>query len=246
MFPTGSSISLRTAALLVVACAAGVARGAAQRAHSGYGLREVRDQGSAGINLVLGAPQGEFGQRVNVAGGVDVFVAPALGRGSPLGLRLEGSYLIYGSEHRLVSQPYYPLAINTTYSIATMGIGPQLTFGGGGPVRLYGFGTFGASYIWAHSSYDVGGCGCDPVASGIDLDDWTTALQGGGGLLITLSRRHTPVSLDVGARYLANGTAWYATPGDVVVQPNGDVVVYATRSRADLVLIHFGVSIGLR
>ena len=246
MFPIGSFTPRRTAVLLAVACVSAAGRGVAQRAHSGYGLREVRDLGSAGINLVVGVPQGEFGQGVNVAGGLDAFVAPALGRGSPLGLRLDGSYLLYGSEHSLVAQPYYPLAVNTTYSIATLGIGPQLTFGSGGPVRLYGFGTFGVSYIWAHSSYDVGGCGCEAVASGIDLDDWTTALQGGGGLLITLNRRRTPVSLDVGARYLANGTAWYATPGDVVPQSNGDVVVYATRSRVDLVLVHVGVSIGLR
>jgi hypothetical protein len=246
MIRSGSFLQLRAALVLVAVGGAGVSAGAAQRRPAGHGLREVRDRGSAGASLVLGVPQGEFGRHVNVAGGLNLFVAPALGAGNPLALRLDGSYLIYGSQHQLVPQPYLPLDITTTYSIATLGIGPQFTFGGDAPVRLYGFGTFGVSYIWARSSYDAGGCGCDPVASGVDFDDWTTALQGGGGMQIALNRRHTPISLDLGVRYLANDTAWYATPGDVVPQPNGDLVIYATRSRADLVLVHLGVSIGLR
>lgn len=211
---------------------------------AGGGLREVRDIGNAGVNLVVAVPVGEFRQNVDVAGGLDVFGAFNLGR-SGLALRLDGSYLIYGSDNTLVDQPYYPVSINTTYSITSLGIGPQLTFGQG-PVRLYGFGTVGFSYIWARSSYGVGGCGCDAFASGTDFDDWTGALQGGGGLLLNLRSRHVPIALDIGARYLSNGDAWYVSPGDVVPQPNGDVVIYPVRSKANLVMFHAGVSIGLR
>jgi hypothetical protein len=232
--------------LLLTALAATASTLPAQRAHSGYGLREVRDRGNAGVTLIVGVPQGEFGRNVDVAGGLNLFVAPRLGRSSPLSLRLDGSYLLYGREQQFVSQPYVPLAVTTTYSIATLGLGPQLTLGGDSPLRLYGFGTVGVSYIWARSSYDVGSCGCDPVASGIDFDDWAAALQGGGGLLMTLNRRRTPISLDVGVRFLGNNDAWYVTPGDVVAQPNGDVLVYASHTRTDLVLFHLGVSIGLR
>lgn len=246
MVPTRSSVAPRSTASLLVLFAAAASSLLAQRVHTGHGLREVRDYGNAGVTLMLGVPQGEFSRNVNVAGGVNLFVAPALGRASPLALRLDASYLVYGREQQIVSQPYYPLGITTTYSIATLGLGPQLTFGADSPLRLYGFGTVGVSYIWARSSYDVGGCGCDPIASGVDFDDWTTALQGGGGLLVTLNRRHTPVSLDLGARYIGNQAAWYVTPGDVVPQSNGDVVIYASHSRADLVLFHLGVSIGLR
>jgi hypothetical protein len=245
MFRTIESVSARQAAWLVTLLTAGAAPLMAQR-EGRYGLREVRDLGSAGASLVVGVPQGEFGRNVDVAGGLNLFVAPALGAGGPLALRLDGSYLIYGSQHQFVPQSYYPLDVTTTYSIATLGVGPQLTIGGDSPARLYGFGTFGVSYIWAHSSYDAGGCGCYPSASGIDFDDWTTALQGGGGLLVSLNRRHTPISLDLGVRYLANAAAWYVTPGDVQLQPNGDLIVYAAHSRADLVLVHLGVSIGLR
>lgn len=222
---------------------AGVRPGVGQRYASG--LREVRDVGSAGINLAVAVPVGEFKRNVNVAGGVDVFGALSLGRGGAVAIRFDGSYLIYGDENRYIPQPFYPVAVNTTYSIATFGIGPQLTVGQG-PVRLYGFGTFGASYISARSSYRVDGCGCDAFASQTDFDDWQGALQGGGGLLVALRTRHTPVSIDLGARYMYNGDAWYVTPGDVVPQPNGSVAIYPNRTPANLVVMHLGVTVGIR
>jgi len=189
MLSTGLVSGLRAAVLPTVLLAAAVPL-AAQR----YGLREVRDVGTGGINLVVGVPVGEFGRNIDVAGGVDVFGAFNLGRGSPVALRLDGSYLLYGHDRTIVTQPYYPLAINTTYSIATFGVGPQLT----------------------------------------------------SGLLVMLGSRHTSVALDLGARYLYNGDAWYVLPGDVVPQPNGNVFIYPAHSRADLVMIHLGVSVGIR
>jgi hypothetical protein len=210
-----------------------------------YGLREVRDVGRAGVHLALGVPVGDFRQSVNAAGGVNVFGAVNLDRAGGLALRLDGSYLVYGVDDRLVSQPYFPVGINTTYSIGTFGIGPQITLGQG-PVRLYGFGEAGFSYISAHSSYRVDGCGCDAFASSTDFADWTSALQAGGGVLVSLRQGRTPVSLDLGARYLGNGEAWVVRPGDVVPQSDGSVVVYPTRTRADLVVFQLGVSVGLR
>ena len=232
---------LRAAALVLALVGAGAVPTAAQRSRPG--LREVRDLGTAGVNLVVAVPTGEFKRNVDVAGGVDLFGALNVGR--PLSLRFEGSYLVYGSENRFVAQPYYPLSINTTYSIMTLGIGPQITLGEA-PVRLYGFGTVGASYLSASSSYRFGGCACDVVGTGTDFDDWTTALQAGGGLLVSLRSRRAPIALDLGARYLTNGYAWYVTPGDVVSQPTGLVNVYPTRTRADLVMIHFGVLVSIR
>ena len=208
------------------------------------GLRDARDLGSAGINLAVAVPVGEF-NRIDVAGGLDVFAALSLGRGGPLAIRFDGSYLIYGDENYFIPQPYYPVGINTTYSIATFGVGPQLTMGQG-PIRLYGFGTFGASYISARSSYRVDGCGCDAFASQTDFDDWQGALQAGGGLLIGLRSRHTPIAIDLGARYLYNGDAWYVTPGDVVPQGNGTVEIFPSRSPVNLVVMHIGVTVGIR
>lgn len=209
------------------------------------GLREVSNLGSAGINMAVAVPLGGFKRNVDVAGGLDLFGALNLGRGGAMAVRLDGSYLVYGDENRFIPQPFYPLAVNTTYSIASFGVGPQLTLGQG-PVRLYGFGTFGVSYISARSSYRIDGCGCDAFASQTDFDDWQASLQGGGGLLIALRTRHTPVAIDLGARYLYNGDAWYVTPGDVVPQSNGSVAIYPNRTPANLVVMHLGVAVGIR
>ncbi len=201
-----------------------------------HGLREVRgDAGAFGINLAVGAPQGDFARNVDVAGGLDAFGTVNLGAGNPLGLRFEGAYLVYGSDHQF--------DLNTTYAIATLGVGPQITVGQG-PMRLYGFGTVGFSYISAYSSFPDG-CGCYSYGSQTDFSDWTSSLQAGGGMLLTLGRR-TPVSLDIGARYLSSGFANYVAPGDVQPQPNGDVVVFTSRARPNLTIVHFGVSIGIR
>lgn len=200
------------------------------------GLREVRgDAGMFGVNLAVGAPQGDFARNVDVAGGLDAFGTVNLGAGNPLGLRFEGAYLVYGSDHQF--------DLNTTYAIATLGVGPQITVGQG-PTRLYGFGTVGFSYISAYSSFPDG-CGCYSSSSQTDFSDWTSSLQAGGGMLLTLGRR-TPVSLDIGARYLSSGFANYVAPGDVQPQPNGDIVVYTSRARPNLTIVHFGVSIGIR
>jgi hypothetical protein len=220
------TLALSLLALIVVAASA-----SAQR----LGLREVRNTGSFGVNLAVGAPTGEFARNVDVVGGIDAFGAVNLGAGSGVALRFEGAYLVYGSDQQF--------DLNTTYSIATFGLGPQVTVGEG-PMRLYGFGTVGVSYISAYSSFPDG-CGCYSYGSQTDFSDWTSALQAGGGVLLTLGRR-TPVSLDLGVRSLYSGFADYVAPGDVQPQPNGDIVVFTSRARPNLTMIHFGVSVGIR
>ena len=222
----------RTVGLSLLALLMGIGTASAQY----HGLREVRgDAGMFGVNLAVGAPQGDFAQNVDVAGGLDAFATVNLGAGNPLGLRFEGAYLVYGADHQF--------DLNTTYAIATLGFGPQITMGQG-PMRLYGFGTVGFSYISAYSSFPDG-CGCYSYGSQTDFSDWTSSLQAGGGVLLTLGRR-TPVSLDIGARYVYSGFANYVAPGDVQPQPNGDVVVFTSRARPNLTVVHFGVSIGIR
>jgi len=198
------------------------------------GLREVREMGSAGINIAIGVPTGDFAQNVDVAGGFDAFGTVNLGAGSPMALRFEGAYLVYGSDHQF--------DLNTTYSIATLGFGPQITLGEG-PMRLYGFGTVGLSYISAYSSFRDG-CGCYSYSQ-TDFSDWTSALQAGGGVLLTLGRRSS-VSLDLGVRSLYSGYANYVAPGDVQPQSNGDVIVYTSRARPNLTMVHLGLSVALR
>jgi len=233
------SLSLRTLAMTALVL------GSAARSASGqhHGLREVKDAGMFGVNLALGAPDGEFARNVDIAGGIDAFAAVNVGRGSPVALRLEGAYLVYGSDHVFVPQSF-AAQLNTTYSIATVGVGPQITVGQG-PLRLYGFGTVGVSYISTYSSFGPDGCGCNGYNSLTDFSDWAAAFQAGGGVLLRLGR-HSPVALDLGARYLYSGFANYVAPGDVQPQTNGDIVVFTSRARPNLTEFHIGVSIGIR
>src|SRR2546426_3957570 len=217
---------------------------AASGAAQSRGLREVRSWGFGGGDVMVGIPVGEFRNFVDVAGGLGGVIAVSLdGRGA-VGLRLAGSYLQYGHERRLI-----PLAgsgglldLNTTFYIASLRAGPQFVFGEG-PVRLYAFGTAGVSYFATESSLGGSGCGCWGYPSTVNYDDAVLGLEGGGGLLIKLSRS---VALDLGASYVRNGPVTYLREGSLSPAADGSLVLRPVRSEADLVVVQLGVAIGLR
>src|SRR5262249_14776621 len=102
-----------------------------------------------GGSVVVGDPKGALGDQASVAGGVaGHLVFPS---GSPvLSLRLEGSYLLYGTE--TIHLPVAGTAgrinreITTDNWIAQAGVGPQIMFPGRG-VRPYIHGFAGISYL---------------------------------------------------------------------------------------------------
>ncbi len=212
------------------------------------GLREVRDWGAAGGGLVVGIPVGQFGDFVDVAGGLRGFLAVNLDRRSALGLRLEGSYMLYGHERRLVplsgTGGLLSLDLGTDFYIASLRAGPQFAWSEG-RTRLYGFGTLGVSYFAAETA--LRGCdwGCGGFPSTINFDDAALALEGGGGVLITLTRGRHPVSLDLGASYVRNGTVRYLREGSISQNPDGSFTIRPVQSEANLVTLQLGVAIGL-
>jgi len=93
---------------------------------------------------------------------------------------------------------YFGYGVSSTSSIGTLALGPQVTLGQG-PLRLYGFGTRGWLVVWTSASYS-GSCGCyDPDVFFLD-GHFTTTTQLGGGMLITVSQRRSPVAIDLGVR----------------------------------------------
>ncbi len=146
-------------------------------------LREVHDRGTFGVTLAVAEPLGEFRNNANLAGGITGY---ALTGGRTLGLRIEGSWILYASD-------YQGYDFSTTSQIGTLAAGPQLTLGTG-PIRFYGFATIGGSLFWssAHS-----GCGCYRGDYYLD-GDLTTTTSGGGGVQIAVSQRRTPVFIDFG------------------------------------------------
>lgn len=208
-------------------------------------LREVRTTGGAGGALLLGIPVGEFKEHVQVAGGLGGFLAVNLDRGGALAIRLDGSFLVYDNLRDIAylngGYVAYPIDLHTTSYIVSLRAGPQVSTGDG-PVRLYGFGLGGLSYFATETSYGGTDCGCgSSFGSTTEWDDVNPAWEAGGGLQIALGRRHNRLLLDLGARYLHNGRTSYV-PAQTLTSGTITPVV----SQANLVVVHLGVSVGLR
>jgi hypothetical protein len=194
-----------------------------------------------GGSLVLGAPRGALGQEASVAGGLAGHaVFPS--RSSIVGLRLEGSWLLYGSE--TVRVPVARTAgrihreVTTDNWIAQLGIGPQVVLPFPG-VRPYVHGFAGVSYFSTTSQLR------DPdgfvSATSTNYDDATFAYGGGGGLLVPLRGRG--VSLDLGVRYVRTGSVRFLAEGDLAPAEAG-VRAVPHRGHADVVEFQVGLAFG--
>lgn len=200
-----------------------------------------------GFNLQVGQASGIFSNYVSAgigAGGYFLYRPDAEG---VFGLRAGAMFMIYGSQTRR-----YPLLpgiaadVTTRNEIFGMTLGPQFTFGRGA-TKLYGYGGIGFSYFATRSSVEGSGNVGQPFAETTNYDDFTFASEGGGGLLINLSRGGVPVALDLGARYLNNGRVTYVTESGVSVDlANNRLNVDPIDSEANLIVYHLGVVIGLR
>ncbi len=207
---------------------------------------EAEQKLSIGVRGVLAVPVGEFSDAVGLGGGVNLSVLT--NPGGALGLRFDGSLLLYGHEEftKPLSNTIQRVSVDvTTYNwIASLGAGPQLTLGSG-PFRPYVFGTVGFSYFATVTSIAGSVAVSDEFASSTNFDDFTLSASGGAGLLIELSRGKTPVSLDLSVQGFRNGTVQYLRPGSIQERADGSVFFTPIESRADLVTIKAGVSIGV-
>lgn len=211
------------------------------------GLR-VAPRALLGISGTLGRPVGEFQQFVGWGGGLDGYGLIPLPGSSSMGLRVEGSLLIYG--HESYRTPFsstvrrVTVDVNTDNFIFGLGVGPQLTLGHG-RIRPYLFGTAGLSYFATISSVEGTADFDDDGFSSTNFDDFTFALNGGGGLLIGLSRGRHPVSLDLSAVTRYNGEAVYMRRGGIIERADGSLTLETIRSQANLVSFRVGIAIGL-
>jgi hypothetical protein len=205
--------------------------------------------GWAGGSIVGALPTGEFRRYVSGGGGFNGFLALKLGPDEPLSLRLDGTFILYGAETRRVPLGTGPLGlvnvdVTTSNSIVNFVFGPQLTTTRGA-LRPYASGGVGFSYFWTHSS--VGGTNdSEPFASSTNFDDFTFAWRAGGGLWIQVGHGRTPLWLDLGAAYVHNGRVQYLREGSITFDLSGHPVYSPVESATNLVLIHLGISAGLR
>ncbi len=210
-------------------------------------LRPIR--GGAGGTFVVALPTGELADQIDVGGGFALNGKLNLVSSGALRLRLDGGFVQYGRETREVCFSStvgcrIQLDLTTENSIAYGGIGPELMLPSGA-LRPYINAGIGFSYFETASHLD----GVDDEQSFArtrQFDDASLAFTGGGGFYIPLRIRETPVSIDLGARYHRNGVVSYLREGDITDNPDGSISFTPTRTRADLVTLQLGVSVGFR
>lgn len=205
---------------------------------------------SAGLNLTLAIPQGEFKEKVDNVGfglsGHINFLAPK--PKSPFGIGLNMGYIIYGSESRRepLSTTIPDIFVNVDRTNSLLNFHLLFTIGlPTGRIRPYAEGLFGGSYIYTTTSVKSQGTG-EEFASSTNFDDWAWSYGAGGGLLILLSgdpnTDQNTVYLDLKGRYLFGSEAEYLKQGSVRIE-NGQVYYDVSRSKTDLLTIHAGVLI---
>lgn len=202
--------------------------------------------GSVRLGFLIAEPVGEFSDFVGTSYGGEISGRYALDPRGVLNLRADLGFLIYGYESkRVCAGGGIGCRINTrleTYNnIFFGGIGPELAFPS--PVaRPYVHAFMGFSYFNTLSNLED--WDYDDCCTTENYGDGTMAWGVGGGLELHLKRGRTPISLDLGARYQANGTMRYLTEGDIVDNPDGSITLYPVVSEANLVSYRIGLTIG--
>ena len=203
-------------------------------------------RGYGDLNFAVAQPIGAFGDFIGTGYGVTGGFVWNFDRDRVFGLRAEGGFVQYGSETIggcLVSCRV-PVDVTTTNDIAFAGIGPQVSVPAG-YFRPYINATAGISYFFTHSSISDAGDYDTGQFDATNHDDAVFALTGGGGVLIPLSMRRTPVLLDLGATFHRNGEATYLRKGSIRDLPDGSIVISPIRSEANFVTYRIGISIGV-
>ncbi|MBI5838347.1 MAG: hypothetical protein HZB25_14000 [Candidatus Eisenbacteria bacterium] len=210
--------------------------------------REVRpSRWNVGASLALGIPTGEFKQHVRTGFGLLGQGVYRLDPAGWLGLRVEGGVLIYGSERYLAplstTVGRVTVQVTTTNNVGLLGVGPRLGVPRGA-LRPYVDGSLGLGYFFTNSGVE----GVDGYLFASDNNMSHVSLNWGlgGGVDIPLGQGPRGVHLDLSAHYRSHASAKYLPRGGIVEDGQGNVVLNAVESRADLVMVSVGVAAGVR
>lgn len=188
---------------------------------------------------------GEFGQRVDGGLGGQAAFRVRFGDRSPLLLRMDGGFMIYGFERFGVcyETPWgcqLGPDVTTTNTVGYFGVGPELSLEG--PVAPYAFATAGFSYFSTQSSLNSGDPYYDNAFDTRHFGDMVFSSRFGGGLRVRFGGPGS-LAMDVGAEYNRNGIADYLAEGDIVDNPDGSLTLYPSRTEANYVTMRLGLSI---
>lgn len=202
-----------------------------------------------GGNLTYARAQGEFSDFVTDGFGGSAHGIVRLDRDGLLGVRLDLGALNYGNERMRV-----PLSstlggrvlvdLETRNNIGFAGVGPQIGVPNGA-LRPYVHGFAGVTYLFTESSVEGTRHDDEPFATTTNFDDATFAWGGGTGVYIPVRRGVSPISVDVGVRYVNGGRARYLLEGDIEDLPDNRIRINPRQSDTDLMTFHVGVSVGI-
>lgn len=194
--------------------------------------------------LLVAQPVRDFADYVKIGGGLALFGAWYPGDAGILGLRLDGSFILYGHETRTFQLvPLINVDVSTSNNIVSLFFGAEAQ-APRGTVRPYLLGQIGLSYFSTESSVS----GTDNVSSfanTTNFDDVTFAGTADGGIRIQVARRRTPIAIDLGIRYVWNGEAEYLREGSITIVGN-QVMFTPIRSETNFLTYHLGVTVGVR
>ena len=193
--------------------------------------------------FLTGVPIGRFGNKIGTTPGGAVDFTARVAQ-TPVSVGAAFDYLRYGTEtRRLALFPAVPEVISdvdTTNNLfrahALVRFQPST-----GRMRPYAEGLLGFSYVYTHTSVDLGDEG--DQAGTTPLGDFAPSGGAGGGVTIGLaSVQDARVALDIGLRYLTGGEVDYLTRGELQRNENG-VTFEPTRSPATLFALQIGIAV---
>ncbi len=196
------------------------------------------------LHLDLGLPQGEFADNVQIAGGFGGGVMIGIAR--HVALRAELDFMIYGNELRTYEVDLGPAGIvdvdvTTTNAIFHGGIGAQLGTPGPRPAPYLG-GMLGFSNFATTSRVQGFDSNDEPIEANTNLSDNTVSKSLYAGFYFPTAGG---ISWDLGVRYTWNGeSVRYLTRGDIEDDGNGGVTLNPRETRADLLSIRLGITLG--
>ena len=212
-----------------------------------YGWDNLEGEAFGYANLIV--PVGAFQDHVPLGGGIGFGGVLFLGENRLAGLRAEGGFVVYGGESIRVpfsrTVPLVQLDQQTTNSIVSGGLGPQVYLGTG-PIRPYLYGTVGFAYFVTSSSVSPV-YGDEAIATSTNFDDFQLSLTGGGGLSVEIRGGRNPLSVDLSASYQRNGLTRYLINGaeHLDARRGGGVAARPITSDANLMTYRVGMSVGL-
>lgn len=197
----------------------------------------------AALNVIVGIPQGDFGDRAEAGIGGDLYGGLRLGE-SPVTIGAKLGIMIYGHERR--REPFSTTIPDVTVDVTTSNdilLGHfvlRLRPPGDGAFVPYVDGLFGFKYLFTET--EINSRRFDDVASSTNFDDFALSYGGGAGLMIRVHRGgNRDAFLQLGADYMVGTEADYLLEGSIERDDDGNVNFDVQRSKTTILTPRIGV-----